>query len=98
MAYVAEWDFHIKSAYLAEWLQWPMIFLNRWRMPLLFVISGIAIGLSLHGRSLGRFMALRCWRLLLPLAFGMLLIVPIKARTEERRVGIECVSTCNLLW
>ena len=42
MAYVAEWDFHIKSAYLGEWLQWPMIMLNRWWMPLLFGVGFIA--------------------------------------------------------
>ncbi len=46
MAYVADWGFHLKSVHTAEWLQWPMIVLNRWRMPLLFMISGIAIGLS----------------------------------------------------
>ena len=42
MVYVAGWDFHLKSSYQAEWLQYPMIALNRWRMPLLFLISGIA--------------------------------------------------------
>ncbi|MDQ2701991.1 MAG: acyltransferase family protein [Pseudomonadota bacterium] len=83
MAYVAEWDFHIKSAYLAEWLQWPMIAINRWRMPLLFVVSGVAIGLFLQpGRSRGRFLASRSWRLLLPLAFGMLFVVPVQAWCE----------------
>src|SRR3546814_10615269 len=45
MVYVADWGFHVKSDYQAEWLQWPMIALNRWRMPLLFMISGIALGL-----------------------------------------------------
>src|SRR3546814_1045877 len=46
MVYVAEWGFHVKSDYQAEWLQRPMIALNRWRMPLLFMISGIALGLA----------------------------------------------------
>src|SRR5690606_39312296 len=39
MVYVADWGFHIKSGYQAEWLQYPMIFLSRWRMPLLFARS-----------------------------------------------------------
>ena len=33
MFYVADWDWHVKSAYLAEWLQWPMRVVNQWRMP-----------------------------------------------------------------
>ncbi|KRG83310.1 membrane protein [Stenotrophomonas daejeonensis] len=76
MVYVADWDFHIKSMYQAEWLQYPMIVLNRWRMPLLFMISGIALGLAgIEGRR-WRFARSRSLRLLLPLAFGMLVVVP----------------------
>ena len=79
MLYVRDWDFHIKSTYLAEWLQWPMIILNRWRMPLLFAISGIAIGLFQPERGPWRFALSRCWRLLLPLVFGMFVVVPVQA-------------------
>src|SRR5690554_3056190 len=43
MFYVADWGWHIKSAYLAEWLQHPMLLLNRWRMSLLFLVSGLAV-------------------------------------------------------
>ena len=25
MLYVVDWDWHVKSSYQAEWLQWPMI-------------------------------------------------------------------------
>lgn len=76
MVYVADWDFHIKSAYQAEWLQYPMIALNRWRMPLLFMISGIALGMAgIEGRR-WRFAGSRSLRLLVPLAFGMLVVVP----------------------
>lgn len=76
MVYVADWSFHIKSTYQAEWLQYPMIALNRWRMPLLFMISGIAIGLArVEGHRL-RFAGTRSLRLLLPLVFGMLVVVP----------------------
>ncbi|HYM86157.1 MAG TPA: acyltransferase family protein [Pseudoxanthomonas sp.] len=82
MVYVADWGYHIKSSYQAEWLQWPMIALNRWRMPLLFMISGIAIGLSRPERAPARFALLRSWRLLLPLVFGMLAIVPVQAYCE----------------
>lgn len=87
MVYVADWNFHIKSAYQAEWLQWPMIALNRWRMPLLFMISGIAIGLAqVEARRL-RFAASRSWRLLLPLLFGIFVVVALQAYCEGRANG-----------
>jgi surface polysaccharide O-acyltransferase-like enzyme len=87
MVYVADWDFHLKSSYLAEWLQWPMIALNRWRMPLLFMVSGVAIGLArIEGRRLA-FAAARTWRLLVPLAFGMFVVVAVQAYCEGRANG-----------
>jgi glucan biosynthesis protein C len=79
MLYVAEWEWHLKSSYLQEWLQWPMLAMNRWRMALLFLISGIAIGLHRPDRAPGRFALLRTWRLFVPLLFGMFCIVPVQA-------------------
>ena len=87
MVYVAEWGYHVKSAHQAEWLQWPMIALNRWRMPLLFMISGIALGLAMASRRPGRLALSRSWRLLLPLVFGMLAIVPVQAYCEALANG-----------
>lgn len=82
MAYVSGWDFHIKSAHTAEWLQWPMIFMNRWRMCLLFLISGAAIALAAPEGRLGRFARERTWRLMLPLIFGIFVVVPIQPYCE----------------
>ncbi len=82
MVYVSEWDFHIKSSYQAEWLQWPMIAVNRWRMPLLFAISGIAVGLSSAVDARFGFLRTRSWQLLVPLLFGILVIVPVQAYCE----------------
>src|SRR5690606_21694698 len=87
MVYVADWGYHVKSAHQAEWLQWPMIALNRWRMPLLFMISGVALGLAMASRPPGRLLVSRSWRLLLPLAFGMLVIVPVQAYCEALANG-----------
>lgn len=98
MVYVAGWDFHVKSAYQAEWLQWPMVFLNRWRMPLLFAISGVAIGLCQPGRGPLRFALRRSWRLLLPLAFGMLFVVPVQAWCEAVANGAWHAGFGEFLW
>lgn len=80
--YSAGSDYHVVSSYRHGWLDYAQIVVNRWRMPLLFAISGIAIGLALPGRNPGRFALLRTWRLVLPLVFGMLAIVPIQAYCE----------------
>lgn len=82
MAYVDGWAFHLKSAYTAEWLQWPMIALNRWRMPLLFMISGTALALSLPSQGRLVFAARRSGRLLLPLLFGIAVVVAVQAYCE----------------
>jgi glucan biosynthesis protein C len=79
MFYVAEWEWHLKSVHLAEWLQAPMVFLNRWRMPLLFLLSGIAVGLFDPRRAPLKFFAERSLRLLLPLAFGIVAVVSVQA-------------------
>lgn len=75
MFYVAEWGWHVKSAYQAEWLQLPMTFTNQWRMPLLFVISGLAISFVHTRYSPWRLAGRRAYRLLLPLIFGMVVVV-----------------------
>lgn len=81
-------DFHIVSSYQNEWLDYVRIVFNRWRMPLLFAISGIAIGLSLQHRKPVRFMLTRSWRLLLPLIFGMLFVVSVQAYCEGVSKGM----------
>jgi glucans biosynthesis protein C len=58
------------------WLREGMRFLDRWRMPLVFVVSGAAIVLALGTRSPESFTFDRVQRLLLPLAFGMVFLVP----------------------
>lgn len=87
MVYVADWPFHIKSGHQWAWLQWPMIGVNMWRMSLLFLISGIVFGLARPGRYPWAFGVKRTVRLLLPLAFGMVAVVPIQAYYEAVASG-----------
>ena len=90
MLYVAgeDWGWHLKSAYHAEWLQLPMIAMNRWRMDLIFLISGLSVHFLLRDTRIGRFIALRSWRLLLPLVFGMWVVVPIQPYAEGVSNGL----------
>ncbi|MEG3788558.1 acyltransferase family protein [Lysobacter sp. CCNWLW3] len=88
MLYVAEWDWHLKSTHLSEPLQIPMLFMNRWRMDLIFLISGLSVHFLLRGTSLGRFVVQRSWRLLLPLTFGCLVVVPIQPYAQGVANGL----------
>lgn len=87
MVYVVGWDFHVKSPYLLGWVEWPMVLVNRWRMALLFLLSGIALGLALPRRTPLQWAGSRAGRLLLPLLTGIVLVVPVQAYCEARAIG-----------
>ncbi len=77
------WSWHVTSPDSIDWLREAMRFLNRWRMPLIFVVSGAAVVLALGTRAPGSFVADRLRRLLLPLAFGMIVLVPPQVYLER---------------
>lgn len=92
MFYVS-WGWHVKSGYSGEWLEPVMIMLNQWRMPLIFLISGLAVNFLLgegaaHQRTYGSFVLARIRRLVPPLLFGMLVIVPPQAYFEALSNGV----------
>lgn len=87
MFYVADWGWHVKSAYQSEWLKFPMILVNQWRMPLLFLISGLASSFLLRKLSVCGFIKTRTFRLLLPFTVGVLLIVPPQAYLQALSNG-----------
>ena len=76
MFYVAEWGWHIKSDTTSVTLQYLMMLVNPWRMPLLFMISGAAMWFAAKKISSLALLKLRLVRLLPPLILGMLVIVP----------------------
>ena len=82
MVYVADWGFHYKSEHQAQWLKSLMILVNQWRLPLLFLISGIAMRFLLNKVQLLRFVGLRTVRLWIPLLFGIWVIVPPQLYVE----------------
>lgn len=81
------WSWHLASAESMDWLREAMRFLNRWRMPLIFLVSGAAVMLALGARTPGAFIVDRLKRLLLPLAFGMVVLVPPQVYLERLHRG-----------
>ncbi|WP_350286352.1 acyltransferase family protein [uncultured Croceitalea sp.] len=81
------WGWHIKNNEIYDWLRWPMLFLNQWRLPILFVISGMGTYYALSKRSLWQFIWERNLRLGLPLLFGMLFIIPPQVYFERLANG-----------
>lgn len=55
----------------------PMAMLNVWRIPLLFFVSGMGVYFTLQKRSWKELIKERASRILIPFAFGMLVIVPL---------------------
>ena len=78
MLYVS-WGFHIKSAHRITALEPLMLVLNPWRLSLLFLVSGIATRFMLRKYRIAPLLRSRTARLLIPLVFGMLVIVPPQA-------------------
>ncbi|KQN92343.1 hypothetical protein ASE95_06240 [Sphingomonas sp. Leaf231] len=78
------WDFHAKLPG-AWWVAVPMMASNPWRLSLLFLVSGYASrALMLRNGSPWRFARQRSLRLLVPLAFGIAVIVPVQPWIELR--------------
>jgi len=73
------WGWHIKSTVPIAALEPLMLALNPWRLALLFLVSGVATRFMLRKAAAGALLRLRSLRLLVPLIFGMLVIVPPQA-------------------
>ena len=88
MYYVAGWHWHLKSPHAVEWLQAPMRAVNLWRMDLVFLVSGLALALLWRGGSRWALLRQRSLRLLLPLAFGMAVVVPYQPYAQGVASGL----------
>ena len=86
------WDFHIKNDVTIEWFETWMAFFSQWRLPLLFLISGMVIYYSMGKRNWKEIIIERNKRLLIPLLFGMLVIVPPQIYYERISDGIIFAS------
>lgn len=81
------WTWHIKNNDLVEGLMYPMMFVNQWRLPILFVISGMGTAFALSKKSGWQFTGERLKRLLIPLLTGILLVVPPQVYLERISSG-----------
>lgn len=88
MLYAEGWDWHYKSTYTSELLTNFMLWSNQWRMSLLFLISGAAVSFLLATQPWGQFIRNRVPLLLLPLLFGMLVIVVPQVYVEAHSKGL----------
>lgn len=74
--FFVSWGWHVKNNVIANDFKIWMGFINPWRLSLLFFISGVGVSFAMKSRTGLQFMGERTKRLLLPLIFGMFVIVP----------------------
>jgi peptidoglycan/LPS O-acetylase OafA/YrhL len=77
------WGYHVMSPERSQVLVVVMSWLHEWRMPLLLFVSGAGSFLALRRRSPLAFLGERHRRLLIPLVFGMFVIVPPQIYMER---------------
>jgi glucans biosynthesis protein C len=97
MIFTADWGWHIKNPETSYLVLEVNYFMSRWRMALLFLISGIGTSFALRRRSAGGYASERTKRLLVPVLFGMLVIVPPQIYFE-RLAGGATFSSFLAFW
>ena len=92
------WDWHVKSAHVAGWLELPMTLTHQWRMQLVFLVSGLALNFLRRRVGDAQLARQRLLRLGIPLLFGMALIIPPQAYLEALRRGATEPGYLAFLW
>jgi len=80
--YYVSWGWHVKSIDASTTIEPLMRLSSPWRLSLLFMISGVATSFLLNKIRVTEFARQRSVRLLVPLLFGVLVIVPPQAYYE----------------
>jgi glucan biosynthesis protein C len=76
-------EFHIVNTESSKVLDDIMVFFEQFRLPLLFLISGTGTMFAFSKRTWFQFLKERSTRLIIPLIFGMLFIVPPQTYFEH---------------
>lgn len=77
------WGWHVKNDIAVEWLHPIMEFLHYWRMPLLFLVSGVGTYYALGFRTTKQYVKERSIRLFIPFIAGIFILVPVQVYIEK---------------
>ena len=80
--YYVTWGWHVKSPHASDAIEPLMMLSSPWRLSLLFLVSGVASSCMVAKVKPLVFLRKRSWRLLVPLLFGMFVIVPPQSYCE----------------
>lgn len=83
----APYDWHIQSAHRFGWMEGALLLSSPWRLTLLFLVSGAALRFMTRRRMAGQVASARMERLLPPLIFGTLVLIPPQSFIEASDKG-----------
>lgn len=83
----APWDWHVRSPHTIEALGLAALVTNPWRLTLLFMVSGIALRFLVRKTPPADAFRQRLARLVPPLLFGVLVLVPPQSWIEAIEKG-----------
>jgi len=83
-----EWEWHIESGHDSEFLKSIMLLTSKWRLDILFIVSGVAISFMISKMSLRRFVWQRIVKLYIPLIFAIVVIVAPQSYFEAVQKGV----------
>ncbi len=97
MLYVS-WSYNLKSPRLVPGLEWWMTTFSVWRMPLLFLISGVACRFLIGKLGPGPFALDRLRRLVPVIVFAMAVVIPPQTYVELVAKGLTHQSYLHFWW
>jgi hypothetical protein len=97
MPFNAEWDWFVVDDQRSRLLLEVSFFISRWRMALLFAIAGIGTSYALRRRTGKAYLKERSKRLLVPVIFATLVLVPPQIAAERMREGAHFGNLLDFL-
>lgn len=83
----APYDWHIQSTHRFDWLREAILLTGPWRLTLLFLVAGSALRLMSMRRTTAEVTQSRLARLMPPLLFGVVCLVPLQSWIEATDKG-----------
>lgn len=83
-----EWSFHIESGHDSAFLKPIMMLTSNWRLDLLFLVSGVAIGFMTTKITVRAFLKQRFIKLFIPLLFAIIIVIAPQAYYEGLQKNI----------